>query len=167
MSIAPKARQQQTLKSAAPSNESSTISSQEAASHPKPPSCRLLLRVFPISLLRVSLPEPPDEQTIAYVSANMLAELVYERKLPALDKAYNATVRRLLPPQDPEESAVDAPVSPTTKVLNPGSRGDAGKVPQEKKDVWDVVLQNSSEVPFGQIVFVGGLDGVQDWDLVR
>jgi len=97
----------------------------------------------------------------------MLAELVYERKLPALDKAYNATVRRLLPPQDPEESAVDAPVSPTTKVLNPGSRGDAGKVPQEKKDVWDVVLQNSSEVPFGQIVFVGGLDGVQDWDLVR
>jgi len=77
-------------------------------------------------------------------------------------------VKRLSPPTDPTDSNPPPPnLSAVAKVLNPSEatkRDDVTKIPNEDGKLKLVGIDN---VPEGQIIIVGGVDGVEDWDVVR
>ena len=76
-------------------------------------------------------------------------------------------VKRLPPPTDPTDSNPPSPDIPAVaKVLNPSeaTKRNVTKVPIEDGKV---KLVGIDSVPGGQIIIVGGVDGVEDWDVVR
>ena len=131
----------------------------------------LQLRVLPSSLVSVSISHSSELQTIACVSSQTLSALHFEGRLNADIQVFQGDVQRLLPPPDPSEgsSNVDSSaVAPSAQVLHPGAAEAAKKSAQkEKKDQSEVLVCGNESVPQGHIVFVGGTDGVSEWDLVR
>jgi hypothetical protein len=78
-----------------------------------------------------------------------------------------ADVKRLSPPTDPTDSNPPSPDIPAVaKVLNPSeaNKRDVTEIPNEDGKVKLVGLDG---VPEGQIIIVGGVDSVEDWDVVR
>lgn len=76
-------------------------------------------------------------------------------------------VKRLSPPTDPADSNAPSPDIPAVaKVLNPSEaiKRDVTEIPNEDGKVKVVGIDS---VPEGQIVIVGGVDSVEDWDVVR
>ncbi|KAA1470710.1 AAA-domain-containing protein [Dentipellis sp. KUC8613] len=166
VSIAPKTRRTPPAKAAAqdiPFDDSSDTKT------PKRLEYVHAMRVLPASVLPVTLPNPPDLQTIAYVSRGVLRARAYEGLVPEDLNNLRGTVRRMLPPPDPTESGTmpeEPPEEPRTLDLKGEKKADA-KEDEKKKDEWDVVVKGVDEVPPRQVVLAGGLSGVDDWDVVR
>ncbi len=133
------------------------------------PSHSVLLRVLPASVFSYLLPSPPDLASVGYVSETMLGVYRLDGLLPPDPKtSLVGDVKRLSPPTDPTDSNPPPPDIPAVaKVLNPSEatkRADVTKVPNEDGKV---KLVGIDSVPEGQIIIVGGGDGVEDWDVVR
>ena len=76
-------------------------------------------------------------------------------------------VKRLSPPTDPTDSNPPSPDIPAVaKVLNPSeaTKRDVTEIPNEDRKV---KLVGIDSVPEGQIIIAGGVDGVDDWDVIR
>ncbi|KAI0301591.1 P-loop containing nucleoside triphosphate hydrolase protein [Multifurca ochricompacta] len=127
------------------------------------PCSGVLLRVLPVSVLPYHLPTPLGLAPFVYVSEQMLRVARLEGSLPS-DPNYTlvGNVKRLSPPTDPTDS------SPPPKTLNPS------EPTVKREDVKEELGKNSSirvigmdGVPEGQIIIVGGVDGAEDWDVIR
>ncbi|KAI0053237.1 AAA-domain-containing protein [Auriscalpium vulgare] len=163
VSIAPKSRRPATKRSSAQSP--TTTSASTFASPPAPPASApppvLLLRFLPISVLPHALPAPSDLSSIVYISAYTL------RQISAHDN-FVGVITRLPPPIDPADANPDA-LEPVAKLLNPAEAA--------KRDEWEKVRKEMQKggvrivgieaLGEGQVVIVGGVDGVNDWDLIR
>ncbi|KAH9048455.1 AAA-domain-containing protein [Lactarius hengduanensis] len=171
LSVAPKTRHQQnsernhSVKSETPVTG---LDSATKSSVSKGPSHSVLLRVLPASGFSYLLPSPPDLASVGYVSEQMLGVYRLDGLLPSDPKtSLVGDVKRLSPPTDPTDSNPPPPDIPAVaKVLNPSEtkRADVTKVPTEDGKV---KLVGIDSVPEGQIIIVGGVDGVEDWDVVR
>jgi len=125
--------------------------------------------VLPASVFSYTLPVPPDLTSIGYVSETMLSIYRLDGLLPPDPQtSLVGDVKRLSPPTDPTDSNPPPPnLSAVAKVLNPSEatkRDDVTKIPNEDGKLKLVGIDN---VPEGQIIIVGGVDGVEDWDVVR
>ena len=172
LSVAPKTRyQQNSEKKDLNKNETPVTSPNPATkSHVcQRPSHSVLLRVSPASVFSYTLPVPPDLTSIGYVSETMLSIYRLDGLLPPDPQtSLVGDVKRLSPPTDPTDSNPPPPnLSAVAKVLNPSEatkRDDVTKIPNEDGKLKLVGIDN---VPEGQIIIVGGVDGVEDWDVVR
>ncbi|KAI9465701.1 AAA-domain-containing protein [Lactarius psammicola] len=172
LSVAPKTRQMQN------SGKKHLVKSETPVTSPNSPtkspvslrpSHSVLLRVLPASVFSYLLPSPPDLPSVGYVSEMMLGVYRLDGLLPPdPNTSLVGDVKRLSPPTDPTDSNPPPPDIPAVpKVLNPSEatkRGDVTKVPKEDGKVRLVGIDS---VPGGQIIIVGGVDGVEDWDVVR
>jgi peroxin-1 len=164
LSVAPKTRHQQNhhVKSETPVAGPSTTAPSRRPSH------GVLLRVLPASALSHLLPSPPDLVSVGYISETMLSLYRLDGLLPPDSKtSLVGDVKRLSPPTDPTDSSPPSPDIPAVaKVLNPSeaTKRDVTKVPNEDGKV---KLVGIDSVPDGQIIIVGSVDGVEDWDVVR
>ncbi|TFY82022.1 hypothetical protein EWM64_g1986 [Hericium alpestre] len=174
--IAPKARQQKPLGSS-----NATKSAVEAdASAPSIPASTTtkgysrLSRVLPASVLPFTLPTPTDLQSVIYISHRSLRALAYEGKIPPDIDHLKAIVRRLASPSDPADdtntpgrAGADAPEQ--NKILDLKANDKEKKVDEDRrsKHTWEAVVRGLEEIPDRQIVVVGMLDGIQDWDIVQ
>jgi peroxin-1 len=168
LSVAPKTRHQQ-------NSEKKYLGKSETSvtSPTKPPisqklSHSLLLRVLPASAFSYLLPSPPDLVSVGYVSKTMPSVYRLSGLLPLDPKtSLIGDVKRLSPPTDPTDSNPPSPDIPAVaKVLNPSeaTKRDVTEIPNEDRKVKLVGIDSVSE---GQIIIVGGVDGVEDWDVVR
>ncbi|KAI9441226.1 AAA-domain-containing protein [Lactarius indigo] len=172
LSVAPKTRRQQNSEKNRPVKSETPVAGPNSAtksSVSKGPSHSVLLRVLPASVFSYLLPSPPDLASIGYVSEQMLGVYRLDGIPPSDHKtSLSGDVKRLSPPTDPTDSNPPPPDIPAVaKVLNPSEstkRVDVTKVPNENCKVKLVGINN---VPEGQIIIVGGVDGVEDWDVVR
>ncbi|VDC01539.1 unnamed protein product [Peniophora sp. CBMAI 1063] len=168
LSIAPKAHAKLTRSSdKAKGSEtvvasSSKLSSDTASNKPSP-VLSTVFRVLP-STLTSRLPHA-GEEPVACVSPSLLASLP--------QGSYDALVRVLRAPPDPEDTPGSAPVS-EPKVLDLGraSSSGEGKAGVEKDEQRTMPILPLAEVPEGQVVIVGGAasagsDGIpNEWDRV-
>ncbi|KAH8996318.1 AAA-domain-containing protein [Lactarius akahatsu] len=171
LSVAPKTRHQQNSERNHPVKSETPVTRLDSAtksSVSKGPSHSVLLRVLPASGFSYLLPSPPDLASVGYVSEQMLGVYRLDGLLPSDPKtSLVGDVKRLSPPTDPTDSNPPPPDIPAVaKVLNPSEtkRADVTKVPNEDGKV---KLVGINSVPEGQIIIVGGVDGVEDWDVVR
>lgn len=143
------------------------MTSPNTATKSQRPSHSVLLRVLPASTFSHLLPSQPDLVSVGYVSEMMLGVYRLDSLLPPDPKTFLVgDVKRLSSPTDPTESNPPSPDIPAVaKVLNPSeaTKRDVTKVPNEDGKV---KLVGIDSVPEGQIVIVGGVDGVEDWDVV-
>ncbi|KAH9006583.1 AAA-domain-containing protein [Lactarius hatsudake] len=126
----------------------------------KGPSHSVLLRVLPASGFSYLLPSSPDLASVGYVSEQMLGVYRLDGLLPSdPGTSLVGDTQQTSNPPPPDIPAV-------AKVLNPSEtkRADVPKVPNEDGKV---KLVGIDSVPEGQIIIVGGVDGVEDWDVVR
>ena len=169
LSVAPKTRHQQSSEKKQ-LVKSETTSSNTATKSPvsQKPSHSVLLRVLPASAFSYLLPSPPDLVSVGYISETMLSVYRLDGLLPPDPKtSLVGDVKRLSPPTDPADSNAPSPDIPAVaKVLNPSEaiKRDVTEIPNEDGKVKVVGIDS---VPEGQIVIVGGVDSVEDWDVVR
>jgi len=80
-----------------------------------------------------------------------------------------ADVKRLDPPTDPAGAANPSPsdAAPVAKVLNPSEVTKREDVKEELSEVGHVRVVGIDCVLEGQMTIVAGVDGVEDWDVVR
>jgi peroxin-1 len=80
-----------------------------------------------------------------------------------------ADVKRLDPPTDPAGATNPSPsdAAPIAKVLNPSEATKREDVQEELSTVGHVRVVGMDGVLGGQMIIVGGVDGVEDWDVVR
>lgn len=172
LSVAPKTRRQQRKSEALVNGESPVVKSEQAMKSP-PAGKRphgVLLRVLPSSVFSHHLPSSSEFTSVIYVSGRMLCDARLEDLLPSdPNTILIGRVKRLDPPTDPEPASnppsSDAPA--VAKVLNPNEatkREDAKGEPSRAGKVRVIGLEI---IPEGQTIIVGGVDGVQDWDVVR
>jgi hypothetical protein len=126
----------------------------------------VLLRALPQSVFPCHLPNPPDLASVIYVSEHMLNVARLEGLLPSVpNTAILGDVKRLIPPIDPADASPppsDAP--PVAKVLNPSEALKREDIKEEPRTVKVIGLNG---IPEGQMVAVGEVDGVSNWDVVR
>lgn len=129
----------------------------------------VLLRVLPQSVFPRHLPNPPDLASVIYVSEHMLNVARLEGLLPSVpNTALLGDVKRLIPPTDPADASPpssDAP--PVAKVLNPSEATKREDIKEEPRKNGIVKVIGLDGIPEGQMIAVGGVDGVSDWDVVR
>lgn len=149
------------------------MKSDPAVTYPpaRTPSYTVLLRLLPTSMFSDHPPSLPDFGTVVFVSQRMLSVARLEGLLPSDPKTtLIAHVKRLDPPTDPAGAANPSPSDalPIAKVLNPS---EATKREDDVKEglskVGHVRVIGLDGVPEGQMIVVGGVDGVEDWDVVR
>lgn len=135
------------------------------------PSHSVLLRVLPASLLPHNLPIPSNFTSVIYVSKQMLSSARLEGLLPSDPNAFLiGNVKRLVPPTDPAANASNLTPSdePTVaKMLNPGDAAKRGDVQEEQSKSGHVRVIGLDGVPEGQMIIVGGVGEVEDWDVVQ
>ncbi|KZV74257.1 AAA-domain-containing protein [Peniophora sp. CONT] len=160
LSIAPKAHARPSKSKTAQSTSSSTPTQDVSSTKPRP-ILTTILRVLPSTLLS----RLPDvcEQPIACVPSSLLASLP--------PGSYNASLRVLRAPADPEDTTTSAPApEPEARQLDLGraSSSSEGKSSTAKLEERIIPLVGLDEVPEGQIVIVdGGLDEISiDWERV-
>ncbi|PCH34751.1 AAA-domain-containing protein [Wolfiporia cocos MD-104 SS10] len=127
-----------------------------------------ILRVLPHQLFNAQLSTDESEVPRGYVSNAALAAAHGKLSSPS---SWRALVRRLKPPTDPtqEQSSTAAIAPPTPRVLIPnGSSAAAKSAMSETAQKGEVVLTYSANVPVpdGHVIFIGAVEGVDDWDLV-
>lgn len=170
LSVAPKTRHHQNSEKKQLVKSETSVTSPNTATKPlsQKPSHSVLLRVLPSSAFSYHLPSPPDLVSVGYVSKTMLSVYRLDGLLPPDPKmSLVADVKRLSPPTDPTDSNPPSPDIPAVaKVLNPSeaNKRDVTEIPNEDGKVKLVGLDG---VPEGQIIIVGGVDSVEDWDVVR
>ena len=173
LSVAPKTRRQQNSESRSLINgETPVVKSDPATKSPSAgkPSHSVLLRVLPVSVFLHDLPSPSDLASVIYASEQMLSVARLEGSLPHDPNAtLTAHVKRLVPPADPADATnlppSDAPA--VARILNPSEatkREDVKEVPSKAEHLKVVGLAG---VPEDQMIIVGGVHGVEDWDVVR
>jgi peroxin-1 len=100
----------------------------------------------------------------------MLSVARLEGLLPTDPNAtFIADVKRLDPPADPAGTTnlLPSDAAATTKVLNPSEATRREDVKEELSKVGHVRVIGMDIVPGGQLIIVGGVDGVEDWDVAR
>ena len=173
--IAPKARKRKPLGSST-ARESTAEADASAPNIPASSTTKVysrLSRVLPASVLPFTLPTPTDLQSVIYISHKSLRALAYEGKIPPDIDHLKAIVRRLASPSDPADdpnapgrAGADSPEQ--GRVLDLKANDKDKKVDEGRnKHTWEAVVRGLEEIPDRQIVVVGMLDGVQDWDIVQ
>ena len=174
LSVAPKTRRQQNSENKYLVNgETPGGKSDPAAKFPSAvnPSHSVLLRVLPAPVLQHDLPTSSNFTSVIYVSKRMLSSARLEGLLPSDPNAILiGNVKRLVPPTDPAANASnlapsDAPT--VAKVLNPGEAAKRENVREEQSKSGHVRVIGSDGVPEGQMIIVGGVGEVEDWDVVQ
>jgi peroxin-1 len=172
LSVAPKTRRQQNSENERLVNgENPAVKSDPATRYPSAdkPSHSVLLRVLPLSVFLHDLPSPSDLTSVIYVSEQMLSVARLEGSLPHDPIAtLSAHVKRLVPPSDPED-ATSLPSSDTpavARVLNPSEVTKREDVKEASK-VEHLNVVGLAGVPADQMIIVGGVHGVEDWDVVQ
>ena len=172
LSVAPKTRRQWNSEKHIVNGENHVMKSDPAMISPtsRTPSYAVLLRVLPASMFSDDLPSLPDFGSVIFVSQRMLSVARLEGLLPSdPTTTLVADVRRLDPPTDPA-GAANPPTSdavPITKVLNPSEATKREDVKEQLSKVGHVRVVGMDGVLEGQMIIVGGVDGVEDWDVVR
>jgi peroxin-1 len=172
LSVAPKTRRQWNSEKHIVNGENTVMKSDPAMTSPTPrtPSYTVLLRVLPASVFSDHLPSLLDLGSVIFVSQRMLSVARLEGLLPSDPKAtLIADVKRLDPPTDPAGTANPSPseAAPIAKVLNPSEATKREDVNEELSKVDHVRVVGMDGVLEGQMIIVGGVDGVEDWDVVR
>lgn len=160
VSIAPKLRR--TGKPGSTSNSLTT-------SRPKQSLPSQILRVIPPFVLP---PVPPSScshhrlEVLAYVSHRVYTELTRSSSTGTQGYFYRASIKRLKPPSDPLGLGNDSK-SPLPKFLSAGG-GENKEAQGEDDGVKWVYIGPMEGIPEKHILFPGGgIDDVQNWDLVR
>jgi peroxin-1 len=172
LSVAPKTRRQWDSEKHIVNGGNPVMKSDPAMTSPttRTPSYTLLLRVLPASMFSDDLPSPLDFGSVIFVSQWMLSVARLEGSLPSDSKTtLIANVKRLDPPTDPAGAANPSPsdAGPIAKVLNPSGATKGEVVKDELSKVGHVRVVGMDGVPEGQMIIVGGVDGVEDWDVIR
>jgi hypothetical protein len=116
------------------------------------------------------LPSLLDFGSVIFVSQRMLSIARLEGLLPSDPKTtLIADVKRLDPPIDPAGAANLSPsdAAPIAKVLNPSEATKREDVKEELSKVGHARVVGVDGVLESQMIIVGGVDGVEDWDVVR
>lgn len=170
LSVAPKTRRQQNSEHKPLVN--GVVKSDPATKSPPAgkPSHSVLLRVLPVSVFPHDLPSPSDLTSVVYVSEQMLGVARLEGSLPHDPNAILiAHVKRLVPPADPVDatnlSPSDAPA--VARVLNPSEATKREDVREDPSKAEHLKVVGLAGVPEDQMIIVGGVHGVEDWDVVR
>ncbi|EGO02902.1 hypothetical protein SERLA73DRAFT_102940 [Serpula lacrymans var. lacrymans S7.3] len=185
VSIAPKSRgsssRQQKQSAAnghalATSNQASTAKNDVLSEETKSKFAIQVVRVLPARVLPPLSPPSSSytqSEPLAYVHPRTFATLTNSRfPLPAdsEDVFHKITYRRLPPPLDPTSSASN-PTEPASspalepRLLKPGDK--SGSSPVEKVATDTLFVGWSKEVLYRHIVFPGGLQNVNDWDIIE
>lgn len=172
LSVAPKTRRQWNSEKRIVNAENPVKKSDRAMTSPtaRTPSYTTLLRVLPASMFSDHLPSLPDFGSVIFVSQRMLSVARLEGLLPSDPKAtLVADVKRLDPPTDPAGASNPPPsdTAPIAKVLNPSEATKREDVKEEPSKVGHVKVVGMDGALEGQMIIVGGVDGVEDWDVVR
>ena len=171
LSVAPKTRRKWNSEGHVVSGEAPVAKYEPAMASPtaRKPSYTILLRVLPVSVFSHHLPSPSDFGSAVFVSQRMLSVARLEGLLPSdPNTAFVANVKCLDPPTDP--AATNPPPSDSAaiaKVLNPGEATRREDAKEELSKVGHVRVIGIDGVLEGQMIIVGGIDGVEDWDMVR
>lgn len=172
LSVAPKTRRQWDSEKHIVNGENIVMKPDPAMASPtaRAPSYTVLLRVLPASMFLDHLPSLQDFGSVIFVSQRMLSVARLEGLLPSDPKTtLIADVKRLDPPTDPAVAANPSPsdAAPIAKVLNPSEASKREDVKEELSKVSHVRVVGMDGVLEGQMIVVGGVDGVEDWDVVR
>lgn len=172
LSVAPKTRRQWNSEKNIVNGENPAMKSDPAMTSPtaRTPSYTTLLRVLPASIFSDHLPSPPDLGSVIFVSQRMLGVARLEGLLPSDPKTtLVADVKRLDPPTDPAGAVNPSPsdAAPIAKLLNPSEATKREDVKEELSKVGRVRVIGMDGVLDGQMIIVGGVDGLEDWDVVR
>jgi peroxin-1 len=171
LSVAPKTRRQWNSEKHIVNGENPVKKSDPAmTSTARTPSYTVLLRVLPASMFSDHLPSLLDFGPVVFVSQQMLSVARLEGLLPSDPKTtLIADVKRLDPPTDPAGAANPPPsdAAPIAKVLNPSEAAKREDVKEEPSKVDHVRVVGMDSALEGQTIIVGGVDGVEDWDVVR
>ena len=169
LSVAPKTRRQWNSEKHIVSGKTTVAKSDPAMASARKPSYSVLLRVLPVSVSPHHLPSPSDLRSVVFVSQRMLSVARLEGLLPSdPNTTLIGEVKRLDPPTDP--GITNQPPSETTaiaKVLNPSDTTKREDVEKELLKIGHVKVIGMDGIPEGQMIIVGGVDGVEDWDVVR
>jgi peroxin-1 len=170
LSVAPKTRHHQNPESQRLENP--VVKSDRATKSPSvaKSSHTVLLRVLPASVFLRDLPSPSDLTSVIYVPEQMLSVARLEGLLPPDPNAtLIAHVRRLVPPTDPADATNLPPpdVPAVARVLNPSEATKREDVKEAHSKAGDVRVIGLDGVLEGQMIIVGGVDGVGDWDVVQ
>jgi peroxin-1 len=170
LSVAPKTRRQWNSEKHIVNREASAAKSDPALTSARKPSYTILLRVLPASVFSHHLPSLSDTGSVVFVSQRMLSVARLEGLLPSdPNTTFVADVKRLDPPTDPAGTTNLPPsdAAATAKVLNPSEATNREEVEEELSKVGNVRVIGMDSVLGGQMIIVGGVDGVEDWDVVR
>ena len=172
LSVAPKTRRQWDSEKHVANGRNPVMKSDPAITSPtaRTPSYTVFLRVLPASMFSDHLPSLPDFGSVVFVSQRMLSVARLEDLLPSDPKTtLIADVKRLDPPTDPAGAANPSPSDalPIAKVLNPNEATKREDDVKEELSKGHVRVIGIDGVPDGQMIIVGGVDGVDDWDVVR
>jgi peroxin-1 len=172
LSVAPKTRRQWNSEEHIVDGENSVMKPDPAVTSPtvQTPSYTALLRVLPTSMFSDHLPSQLEYGSVIFVSQRMLSVARLEGSLPSDPKTtLIADVKRLDPPTDPAGTANPSPsdAAPIAKVLNPSEATKREDVKEELSRVGLVRVVGMDGVLEGQMIIIGGVDGVEDWDVVR
>lgn len=174
LSVAPKTRRQQNSENKHLVNGETLGGKSDPAanfSSAVKPSHSVLLRVLPAPVLQHDLPTPSNFTSVIYVSKRMLSSARLEGLLPSdQDAILIGSIKRLVPPTDPAANASnlapsDAPT--VAKVLNPGEAAKREDVQEEQSKSGHVRVIGLDGVPEGQMIIIGGVGEVEDWDVVQ
>lgn len=173
LSVAPKTRRLQNSENTNSVNtETPVVKSDPTPKFPSAgrPSHSVLLRVLPTSIFPHHLSSPSNFTSVIYVSELMLSVARLEGLLPSdPNTSLIGNVKRLAPPTDPAGATNQAPsdAPAVAKVLNPSEATKRENVKGEQsKDGYAKVI-GLDGVPEGQMIVAGGMDGVEDWDVVQ
>ena len=169
LSVAPKTRRQWNSEKNIVNGENPVMKSDPSPTA-RTPSHTVLLRVLPASMFSDHLPSLLDFGSVIFVSQRMLSVARLQGLLPSDPKTtLIADVKRLDPPTDPAGAANPSPsdATPIAKVLNPSEATKREDVKEELSKVGHVRVVGIDCVLEGQMVVVGDVDGVGDWDVVR
>ncbi|KAN0116131.1 AAA family ATPase [Russula decolorans] len=172
LSVAPKTRRQWNSEKHIVNEENPVTKPNPAMTSPtaRTPSYTVLLRVLPTSMFSDHLPSLLDFGSVIFVSQRMLSIARLEGLLPSDPKTtLIADVKRLDPPIDPAGAANLSPsdAAPIAKVLNPSEATKREDVKEELSKVGHARVVGVDGVLESQMIIVGGVDGVEDWDVVR
>jgi len=172
LSVAPKTRRPWNSEKQIVNGENPVTKSDPAMTSPtaRTPSCTVLLRVLPASMFPDHLPSLPVFGSVIFVSQWMLSVARLEGLLPSdPETTLIADVKRLDPPPEPAGAPNPPPsdAAPIARVLNPVEAKKREVVKEEILEDGHVRVVGTDGVQGGQMIIVGGVAGVEDWDVVR
>lgn len=157
--------------------QNATAAQKPEEDQPQPKKPAKVLRVLSRRVLPsdLTLPEVSTDLSVAFVSHSSLISLPELPRNAHGTSCWRVTIRRLRPPTDPLQESTpnnsSTQVTPGPRVLVPNGEVSSSHttIPgaAEPKDEAILVCSPDVYVPQGHILLHEGLDGVEDWDLVR